>query len=120
MDRLLLRALAAISLAMGLCLVAPEKASQLFGLGDRPRLIAAIGARDLAIGLGLAGVLPGSLRLWLSLLGAANVVDGTFVADSLRRGAIARGRGLAWLGLAVVGVISALCLGWHPALAQRR
>jgi hypothetical protein len=111
MDRLVLHLLTAISLAMGACLIAPSQASRLFGLG--PRLITIIAARDLAIGLGLSGVLPGSRRLWLLLHATADLIDGAFVAHSLRHRTIARTRGLAWLALAAGGALTALRLALH-------
>ena len=49
----LARGLGRISLAMGGTVLAPARAARLFGLGDHPSLMRAIGLRDLAIGLGL-------------------------------------------------------------------
>ena len=106
-DRLV-QLLGAISLGMGACLLAPARASHLFGLGDRPLLVTAIAARDLIIGLGLVGLLPGSTRRWLYVHAAADTLDGTFVARSLYRGTIARARGLAWLALTGGGALAAL------------
>ena len=106
-DRLV-QLLSGISLGMGACLLAPTRASRLFGLGDRPVLVTAIAARDLTIGLGLVGLLPGSTRRWLYVHAAADILDGMFVTRSLHRGTIARSRGLAWLALAGGGALAAL------------
>lgn len=87
-----------LSLAMGFTLLAPARASRLFGLGGRPWLMRAIGARDLAIGLGLLG---GQRRArWLRLHALADAADAILVAANLRSGAMGH-RGRAWLVVAL-------------------
>ena len=104
----MVRAPAAVSVSMGFCLMAPRGASRAFGLrGNRAAVVRAIAARDLGIGLGLFGLVPGGQRLWLLAHLLANVVDGALVAWWLSRGDIARVRGAAWLGLAVGGAVTA-------------
>ena len=94
-----IRGIGWISVAMGFAALAPAWASRLFGLGHRPGLMRAIGARDLVIGLGL---LSGRRRArWLRLQALADAVDATIVALSLRSGAVATGRGVAWLVFAL-------------------
>ena len=119
-DDRIIRLLGVISLGMGACLVAPMRASRLFGLGARPHLVAAIAARDLTIGLGLLGLLPGGVRLWLLVHTAADVGDGAFVVRSLQRSTIARGRGLVWLAMAGGGALAALALGAQADSQARR
>ena len=92
-----------ISLAMGSVLLAPQHAARFFGLGPRPQLMRAIGARDLIIGLGLLRNRRPSF--WLRLHALADAVDATIVGHGLLTGTVARWRGLAW-------VIFALGSGW--------
>ncbi len=110
----LIRGIGWISVAMGFAALAPRRASRLFGLGNRPWLMRAIGARDLVIGLGL---LSGRSRSrWLRIQALADAIDATFVALSLRSGAVAPGRGVAWLAFALGSGV----FGWREArqLAQ--
>jgi hypothetical protein len=98
--------LAAGSLAMGLCLLAPARAGRLFGLGGRPGLVRLIAARDLLVGLAL---LRGRRRAaWLRVHALCDAVDGAGVAVALARGRMPRGRALAWLALAAAGGAAAL------------
>ena len=118
------RILGRISPVMGLTRLAPGRAARLFGLGRRPGLMAVIGVRDVAIGLGLLrGRRP---AVWLRAQAAADAVDATVVGlellglsgrpgdsghpgDSGRPGRpVDRGRRLAWLGLAVGSAVVAL------------
>ena len=109
MPERLIQGIGWISVAMGFAALAPAWASRLFGLGHRPRLMRAIGARDLVIGLGL---LSGRRRArWLRIQALACAVDATFVALSLRSGAVATGRGVAWLVFAVGSGV----FGWLQA-----
>lgn len=95
----LARGLGWLSLAMGLTTLAPGRAARLFGLGDRPRLMRAIGARDLAIGLGLLrGRNPAA---WLRLHALVDLADAALVGAGLLSGAFARRRAVAWLAFAL-------------------
>ena len=98
-ERTLARGIGWLSLAMGLTLLAPAKAARLFGLGDRPLLMGAIGARDLTIGLGLLGRKNGAS--WLRAQALADVADATLVGAGVLTGAFARGRGATWLVVAL-------------------
>lgn len=97
--RRLARAIGWASLPMGLTLLAPGRAARLFGLGERPRLMVAIGARDVVIGLGLLRARRPAR--WLRIHALADAVDATIVGVGLRTGAVARWRGTAWLAVAL-------------------
>lgn len=98
-ERTLARSIGWLSLGMGLTLLAPAKAARLFGLGDRPLLMCAIGVRDLAIGLGLLG--RRNRASWLRAQALADVADATLVGAGVLSGAFARGRGATWLVVAL-------------------
>lgn len=94
------------SLAMGLCLLAPGPAAQLFGLGERTGLMRLIAARDLLVAAGLLrGRRPAR---WLRVQALCDALDATGVAASLLRGRMPVGRGAAWLALALAGGSAAL------------
>lgn len=105
------RGLGWISVAMGLTLLAPARAACLFGLGPRPGLMCAIGARDLVIGLGL--LRDRQPTFWLRVHAAADAVDATFVVSGLLRGTIARLQGWPWLMLA-------LACGWISVVRAKQ
>lgn len=133
------RILGWISLAMGLTLLAPGRAARLFGLGRRPGLMAVIGVRDVAIGLGLLrGRRP---AVWLRAQAAADAVDATIVGlELLRRSGPSgspglsgpsghpggridrwrRWRRLAWLGLAIGSAVVALRSAGHGEFDRGR
>ena len=90
-ERALARGIGWASLAMGLALLAPARASRLFGLGARPALLRAIGARDLVVGLGLLRC--GDRARWLRLQALADVADAALMGAGLLTGAFARGAG---------------------------
>ncbi len=103
-ERALARGIGWASLAMGLALLAPARAARLFGLGARPALLRAIGARDLVVGLGLLRC--GDRARWLRLQALADVADAALMAAGLLTGAFARGRATLWL---VGALASARC-----------
>ena len=107
----LMRGFGWASLAMGLALLAPARAARLFGLGTRPRLMCAIAARDLVIGLGL--LRHHQSAQWLRVQALADLVDAAIVGAGLMTGAVARRRGMAWL-------VVALGSGWASFVAARR
>ncbi|MDP9373117.1 MAG: hypothetical protein M3Q65_11835 [Chloroflexota bacterium] len=111
-ERALARGIGWASLAMGLTILAPTRAARLFGLGARPALMRAIGARDLVIGLGL--LRRGDSALWLRLQALADATDAALVGAGLLTNTFARGRAALWL-------IAALASAWCSlSLARRR
>ena len=108
-DRTITRALGWLSLGMGLTLLAPGRAAQLFGLGPRPALMRAIATRDIAIGAGLLATrVPAP---WLRAQAAADLLDAALLVHTLRNRRGNRPRALAWLlfasGAAVVALNAA-------------
>ena len=109
--RRLVRAIGWVSLAMGLTLAAPGPSARLFGLGTRPRLMCAIGVRDLVIGLGL--LRHRRPATWLRLHALADLVDAAIVGGGLLAGRVARWRGALWVAVA-------LGSGWVSLAKARR
>ena len=107
----IIQGLGVASAAMGLVLLAPARAARLFGLGQRPQLMAVIGARDLTIGLGLLAARRPSRWLYAQLL--ADVTDCTIVGLGLLTGSVARWRGGVWILAAITG-------GWASLHQIRR
>ncbi len=97
--RWLVHALGWASIAMGMTLLAPSRAARLFGLGSRPRLMIAIGARDLAIGLGLLN--SRHPARWLRVQALADAIDAVIVGVGLLKGTVARWRGFGWVVVAL-------------------
>ncbi|MDP9374112.1 MAG: hypothetical protein M3Q65_16960 [Chloroflexota bacterium] len=103
-ERALVRGIGWASLAMGLTILAPARAARLFGLGARPALMRAIGARDLVIGLGL--LRRGDSAPWLRLQALADATDAALVGAGLLTSTFARGRAALWL---IAALVSAWC-----------
>lgn len=88
-ERALARMVGWVGLAMGFTLLTPARAARLFGLGDWPSLMRAIGRRDLTIGLGL--LTHADPAPWLRAQAAADVVDAALMAAGLRTSTLTRG-----------------------------
>ena len=98
-------------MASGLGLVlAPRTMARLYGLPELPLLLRALGARDLAIGLGL--VVADEWRPWMLARGASELCDGALIGVAALSGrrAIRRlimANGAILLGVAESGVACA-------------
>jgi hypothetical protein len=112
----LTRLLGLLSLGMGVALVAPRALGRLLGLGgERPWLLRAIAARDVAIGIGLLG--SPDPTPWLRAQAAADVLDAGILVESLRRGRGNRARATLWL---VFASAMAGLAGWLSASRESR
>lgn len=81
--------------------VAPAALSRLLGYGERPRLVLALGVRDLAIGVGLVGA--DDVRPWLKARFVAEVADTVMHAAGAATGSFGRKRALAITAAAAAG-----------------
>jgi hypothetical protein len=95
----LTRALGWISLVMGLSLLSPTRAARLLGLGNRPRLMCAIGLRDIVIGTGLLRYRRPAF--WLRMQALADAIDAAIVGKGLLTGTVDRVQGWSWLAFAL-------------------
>lgn len=82
-----------LCVAVGVWLLAmPRRVAGLFGMGDRPGILAAIGVRDLVIGAGL--LLARDPRPWMGARVAGDLVDLSVMSLGLTRLGFARGRAI--------------------------
>jgi hypothetical protein len=108
----LARGIGWLSIGVGFLLVlAPERGTGGFGMGERKRLGLFLGAKDLVIGAGL--LRSGNVRPWLLARALSDAQDAALLVGGIASGAFPRRK--ASLGLAVATGLCASSL----ALARR-
>jgi uncharacterized membrane protein len=110
-----------LSIALGVtALLAPRVVSRAAGMSERPLLLRAVGARELASGVGLLTRGSRTPWLWSRVLGHA--FDATLVGSAALRpgGGTRRGRGLGALAIvAAIGAVDLMVSHRHSRRARQ-
>lgn len=102
MKKMLTRSIGWGTIGLGLVgIAAPRRVSRTMGYGDRPRLVLALAARDLVIGVGL--VAAADPRPWLRARLCAEIGDTVMHAAAAMSGAFDRKRAIPIAVVAAVG-----------------
>lgn len=110
----MVRALGWVSLGFGVAsLAAPRRVATLFGFGDRPRMVRALGVRDVVLGLGLGLARARDPRPWMRARLAAEMSDTALLVEGTRSGAFHRPRSAPGAAFALV------CAGIDYALLRQ-